>query len=198
MTLDFDPNNRQLKQIVDSLKPTPGYCLILDIVDSTALKDQDIRTWMARIHNTFRNIQTFLPPPLRPLKGIGDSLMFFVSDADLNAHHENALTVFYGLAGVLKDWSRFFCELKAAAVHGEAYEVTFLRGHDDVYGKDIDLTARLLSLARPSEIVMSSAFVAAVRRSNGDQFPKVGKITGPKHESFKGFSIPVEVFRCIP
>jgi len=194
MTFDFDPNSPQFKQFFDLPEPTPGYCLLVDIVASTALKDQDFKTWMTLIYNTFRNIETFLPPPLRPLKGLGDSLMFFVSEADLSAHHENALTVFHGLAGVLRDRSRFFCELKAAAVYGEAYEITFLRGHEDVYGKDIDLTARLLELAGPSQIVMNAAFVAAVRRNYGDQI----KMMGPKHESVKGFSTPVEFFRWVP
>jgi hypothetical protein len=194
MTVDFDPHNIRLKKFLDALKPTPGCCLLVDIVGSTVLKDQDFKIWMTLIYNTFRNIETFLPPPIRPLKGLGDSLMFFVSDVDLNVHHENALTVFHGLAGVLRDRSRFFCELKAAAVYGEAYEVTFLRGHHDVYGKDIDLTARLLELARPSEIVMNAAFVAAVRRNYGDQI----KVVGPEQKSVKGFSTPVEVFRWLP
>lgn len=186
---------------METLAPTKGYCLLVDIVDSIVLKDQDIKVWTALIHNTFRNVETFLPPLLRPLKGLGDSLMFFVSETALDAHGESALTLFNGLAQAISDRDRLFCPIKAAAVRGEAYEITFLRGREDVYGKDIDLTARLLSHANPHEIVMNALFESALRDAfaaigNQDQFPEVSRISGPTFENLRGFAQPVEVYRC--
>jgi class 3 adenylate cyclase len=74
---------------------------------------------------------------------------------------------------------------------------------EDIYGKDIDLTARLLSIAQPREIVMSETFVQRVRRDfetkargNQDQFPEVNHITGPISETFRGFDTPIPVFKA--
>ncbi|HEX9198169.1 MAG TPA: hypothetical protein VF865_01315 [Acidobacteriaceae bacterium] len=197
----FDPNDRQLKQKLADLSPTPGYCVFVDIVDSTPLKDQGIMKWAPYIHNTFVNTVVFLPPGMVPLKCLGDALMFFLPEGKLAASGHNALHLFDGLAQIVQDTDPLTKNTKAAAVFctSEAFELTFTPAMPDVYGKDIDLAARLLAQARPRELVMNGPFVDRVRTAysqtgNQEQFSVVLKITGPVPKPLKGFAAPVDTY----
>ena len=44
----------------------------------------------------------------------------------------------------------------------EVYNITFFKGYNDYYGKDIDLTVRLLSKAKENKIVISEPFYQKV------------------------------------
>ncbi|MCH7619985.1 MAG: hypothetical protein IH880_09510, partial [Candidatus Marinimicrobia bacterium] len=69
---------------------------------------------------------------------------------------------------------------------------TFVPDSIDIYGKDIDLTARLSSLAESQEIMMNFAFVEKVK----EEYEKTGKslsyaeveqIKGPWPTKISGF-----------
>ena len=49
-------------EIIDSLRPSPGFCIFIDIVGSAKLKEHGIRKWVAFIHNCFGNARLFLDP----------------------------------------------------------------------------------------------------------------------------------------
>jgi class 3 adenylate cyclase len=203
MTLFFDPNDPNLRAKIEALVPTPGYCVLVDMVGSTAMKDAPILQWAPKIHNAFANTMAFLDPSIRPLKSIGDELMFYISCEKLAERGEGALCLYSGLFSVAGEKDPLFTDVKIAIAYCErAYRLSFLPGVEDIYGKDIDLTARLLSKALPREIVMNEAFVRILKhdfetdaRGNQDQFPEVNRITGPVGEPFKGFAAPVPVFR---
>jgi hypothetical protein len=50
MTSVYACDNRLRKEL-NSLKPTPGYCIFIDLVDSVALKDQGVGAWCAAMYN---------------------------------------------------------------------------------------------------------------------------------------------------
>jgi hypothetical protein len=173
----------------------------VDIVGSTAMKDGPLLQWAPKIHNAFANTLAFLSPSIRPLKSIGDELMFFVSSELLAVLGETPLCLFSGLYSVASEPDPLFADVKIALTYCEnVYRLSFLSGVEDVYGKDIDLTARLLAKALPRQIMMNDSFVTKVRESfdtsagNKDDFPEMCRIEGPVCETLRGFSAPVKVF----
>ncbi len=198
MSLVFDPTDRDLKKKVQQLAPTPGYCIIADIVGSTQMKDQSVPSWAARIFNTFSLLTSYLH--VSPLKSIGDALMFYIPEAELS-RTASPLQIFFGLCLFVQEKDSEFSTAKAAITYcTNAYELTFVRGTHDIYGKDIDLTARLLGTALEREIVMNAPFVEQLRANhavaaNRDDFPDVPKIEGPWSQLFKGFPDYVTTYK---
>ncbi len=195
----FDPTDPGLEQKVRNLVPTPGYSVFVDISGSTAMKDQELHRWASKIYNAFANVRTFMPDGSYPLKSLGDALLYFIPKSRLRDARQVPLQLFDGLASIVDDVDAIFPEQKAAIVSGEAYELTFIRDRPDVYGKDVDLAARLASIAKAREVVMNRAFYEEVmadytRAGAGAGFEKVKLIAQRPPANLKGFSSPVEVF----
>jgi hypothetical protein len=201
MALYFDPRDTDLKTKMDGLRPTPGFCIVVDIVGSTAMKDNSVHAWAAFIHNAFAYTLAFLSSSFVPLKSIGDCLMFFIPEERMRANGETALHFFSGLCRVANEADELFREVKISAVYCQhAYEITFIPGTEDVYGKDIDLTMRLLAKAGSREIMMNEGFVSQVRAGyaaapNLDQHPEVQRIVVPWPETMKGFTEQVLIYK---
>jgi len=190
-----------LKRELDELQPTLGYCILVDMVDSTALKDQGLDVWPMRIFNTFSLVRNYIPQ-FRPLKSMGDSLMFYVRETDLNEKKLTALDLFLALSfAVQEEDKEIFGRTKVAAVYcKDAYEITFIQNTNDIYGKDVDLAGRFVSIALEGEIMMNESFVEKVRTAYKEspiqnQFPDVQKIAGPWPQMFKGFSGYINVYK---
>jgi class 3 adenylate cyclase len=206
MSLYFDFDDPQMLAKVAALQPTTGTCILIDISGSTAMKDGGLLRWVSAISNTFANARAFFDPIAVPIKSIGDELMLFIPDSHLEARRQCHLNLFGMLAQIAQDSESsaepgsLFPEVKVAACHCSAvYELTFMRGTPDVYGKDIDLAARLLSQAQPREVVMNDAFTVLVRSDytrfgSPDNFPEVPRIVGPSRVAIKGFAAPVSIF----
>ena len=199
MALFFDPADPQLKQKVQNLRPTPGYCVFVDMADSTAMKDQELHRWASKIHNAFAKVTTFMVDGTYPLKSLGDALLYFIPKQHLVDTRQVPLQLFAGLASVVDDQDPIFPEQKAAVVSGEAYELTFIRDRPDVYGKDVDLVARLAAVAQSRELVMNRAFYEEVRAEynrvgSGAGFDEVCDIRRHPAIPLKGFAQPVELF----
>jgi class 3 adenylate cyclase len=196
----IDPNDPNLKRSVDALPATPGYCIFIDITGSTAMKQQGIHRWISLIHNCFANAELFLHP-FSPIKGIGDALMFYIEALDLLQSGYIPLQVFDGLWEIATNTDPLFPVVKIGAAKCEqVYPMTFLRGNQDYYGIDIDLTARLQSLAREREVVIERQFYEAITANylwtdNKEQFESYRALTGPTQEKLKGIPDVVEVFR---
>lgn len=151
-----------LKNEIASLQPAAGYCIFIDSVGSTALKDSEPRIWLSRLHDIFALAKTYLKE-FQPLKTIGDAIMYYIAEEELNANDQTALTLHLGLCFLVQETAAVFGQSKAAIAHcKDAYRVTFVPGTEDIYGKDIDLSARLLSVAQPGEIIMNERFATAV------------------------------------
>lgn len=201
MSFYIDPNDPELGTKIDNLKPTFGFCFFIDIVGSTELKDDRLSKWIVSIYNTFANIKSYLFLKFRPIKSLGDALMFFIPETAMKG--ETPLTLYDGLIKIIYSDEPYIKQVKVgAAFCKEAYDITFFKDVPDIYGKDIDLTARLASLAESQEIVMNSDFVEKVRDEykqilNKHQFPDVQRIIGPWYQRFKGFKDKVEFFKSM-
>jgi len=199
MSLYFDTSDPGLKAKLEALVPTPGYCVFIDISGSTQMKDQELFHWATLIHNAFANVRTFMPTSAFPLKCLGDALMYFIPKTQPAQASDVPLQLFAGLASIVDDRDPIFPQQKAAVVSGRAYELTFIQGQDDVYGKDIDLAARLLSRARSREVLLNRAFYDEVRAAykrtrSTERFQQVERIRHLGPLDVRGFATRVEAF----
>lgn len=206
---------------------------MIDLVDSVALKDQGIGSWCAAMHNLIVQARSWLsglmnepgaeesgdpviqPIGLRPLKVVGDCMMFYVPPHSM-AKGADASTIFCSLVEIIRASKAISCKIQPE-VHAaiswcqDAYEVTFVDGADDIHGKDIDLTARLLKEAGPQELVMNDAFYMMAKRifcswrdagnRRGNQHPlnEIANVQGPWAKPLKGFKKPLAIYKwCGP
>ncbi|MEI7731153.1 MAG: hypothetical protein WCO56_16370 [Verrucomicrobiota bacterium] len=185
-----------------SLQPTPGYCIFVDIVGSTALKDSSISEWCKFIHHTFNSTQFHIPVPIQPLKSIGDCLMYYIPEPQMCG--ETPLSLLAGLYGLTRHTDAILRDVRVSIGYcQDVYAVSFLLGMHDFYGKDIDLTSRLLAIAQSKEILMNEPFYQQVRmefshHQNFEQYPCMLEIQGPWTQTMKGFRQPLRVFKVHP
>jgi len=193
-----DPN---LRQTLEDLKPVTGFCVMADIVGSTGLKDRNLQEWIIRIANTFNLVRSWVEPNF--LKTVGDMLMFWFKSEDL-FKTSTPLALIDSLASMFaqaKQESEYFHPVKLAVCRcSDVFEISFMRQGEDVYGKDIDLTARLLALAGEGEVLMNEEFRNIVGENyancaNKDQFECVERIQGPWSQKIKGFDKPVTIYK---
>jgi len=197
----LDPSDGDIQNKIASLEPVTGYCVLVDIVDSTALKDLERREWLSQTINTLTLAQSYLASFDRPLKVMGDALMFYISETPLT-NTKPALTLFLGLCYLVQEKERgVFGATKAAVAYClDVYPVSIATDARDFYGKDIDLTARLLSVAGEGEIVMNEEFTKKVKGDYAEvaaksDFPDVPSIMGPWPQRFKGFADYVKIYK---
>ena len=79
----------------------------------------------------------------------------------------------------------------------DVYNITFLKDVNDYYGKDIDLTARLMSKTKANRIVISEVFFQKIKQEYDRTYigfhDKVfNKISEKYIEDFKGFPYSTE------
>lgn len=202
MSLFIDPNASEFKTQIMNLQPTPGYCFFFDIVGSTELKNESLSKWILFIYNTFANIRSYFFFKFKPLKSLGDGLLFFIPESDMKG--ETPLILFKSLCEITNSNESYFKHVKIGVSYcNDAYDITFIKNSTDIYGKDIDLTARLASIAGSQEIIMNSDFVEHVRSGyeqtgNKAQFKEVKEIIGPWPVKLKGFRNHVNIFKLMP
>ena len=200
----IDPfKHPELKQKLADLRTTPGYCIFIDIVGSTAMKQSGIHNWVAKIYNCFADADSFFAK-FKPLKSIGDELMYFIEETDLIESGESALFLYDSLFQIAANTSKDYPETKiCAAFCCNVYPLTFLEGTKDYYGIDIDRAARL----KGNEVNISSRQVvidasmharviqAASSIANSDQFSSLAGINEAEVFEAKGISDPIKFYR---
>jgi class 3 adenylate cyclase len=198
-SLWINPGGPNWRQSVEALSPAVGCCIFIDIAGSTAMKQKGIRHWIAVIHNCFANAGMFLDP-FSPIKGIGDALMY-IEEQDLAQSGYVPLQIFDGLWQVATDTDERFPIVKIGAAWCEdAYAITFLRGSQDYYGIDVDMTARLQGVAHERQVIIERRLYEKIhadyeRTGNKTDFRSFQSLVGPTRESLKGIPGEVEVFR---
>jgi len=131
----IDLSDPKPTQKVASLQTSPGVCVFIDIVGSTAMKQKGISQWVALIHNAF-SVSTSLLNTFKPLKGIGDELMYFIEDVEMQASGETPLQLYDALFRVAGAASQSVPETKIVAAYcTSAYPMTFLAGTRDTTGR---------------------------------------------------------------
>lgn len=201
--IDYNDAPDVLKSKLEALRPTSGYCVFIDISNSTALKDESLIKWILLIKNTFQNITGLLAPPCYPLKCLGDALMFFIPETDLKNVAPGGykpLSFFDALQMIVRREEEHCLPVKAGVVFSDnVYSISFFPEVDDIYGKDIDLASRLMSVAKSKQLVMNQAFYDKVKNeydkySNKKDFACVDKIS-KYSEEIKGYKEKVTVYK---
>lgn len=203
-SLYIDPLDKGIGTKLRNLEPTRGYCVFVDIVGSTKLKDSSLERWVLLIHNTFANIKSHLSSSWPPMKCIGDALMFFIPDNPID-NYETSLHLFANLYSIVtNNKSKWLRRIKVSVVRCmNSYAISFIKNAEDVYGKDIDLAARLLELAGENEIILNDIFynklLNAYNRLNPRHKhpfkPLIHKLVGPWFVNLKGFKEPTCIYK---
>jgi hypothetical protein len=202
-SLLIDANNTNLKAEVDALKTVPGYCIFIDIVGSTALKQKNIYEWIASIHNAFSNTTMFLND-FSPLKGIGDELMYYIEESNLNQN--SPLQLFDALFKIANETSLLFPSVKIVASYcTSVYAMTFIQGTNDYYGIDVDRAARLKQscikpILKEKEVIIDEQMYERVKSSydklgNKSDFTSFNHLQGPTAHKAKGIKDIISIYR---
>ena len=200
-----DPNSKEMERALKAIPKCPGTCIFVDIVSSTEVKyTSDVAQWGRRLNNTFNFISILNDFPDNIVKGIGDEMMLYIPDTVLT--EKDAINDYYSLLeeiySTILNLQRFplqdvFYHCKVSLHYcSEVYNVTFLKGLNDYYGRDIDLTARLMGKTRTDRLVFSEIFYKKVICDLGKKnIPKdqtcLNHVSVKMVEEFKGIPKPV-------
>ncbi|MBN1197776.1 MAG: hypothetical protein JXA23_00395 [Bacteroidales bacterium] len=167
-----DPNSSEMEEFLASIPTSPGTCFFIDINKSTDLKyTGGLPDWGRKLNNTFNFISLLNDFPDNIVKGIGDEIMLFIPDEKLREKktiktYYQLLEEIYSTVYNIKSFpvSEMFLPCKVSIHYcTEVYNVTFFKGANDYYGRDIDLTARLMTKAMENRIVLSEKFLQKVQ-----------------------------------
>ena len=195
-----DPDSREIEEKLKQIPKCPGTCIFMDIVGSTKIKySSALPQWGKRLNNTFNFISLLNDFPDNIVKGIGDEIMLFIPDEALLSkksfnNHFALLEEIYATLFNIKHFPRndLFLPCKVGIHYcTEVYNITFLEGFNDYYGKDIDMTARLMSNAQANRIVLSDIFYRKViedtiKMNLADSTGCLSDITEAQHIQYKG------------
>ena len=166
-----DPNSEEMVRVLEQIPRCPGTCFFMDINRSTDMKYQGgLKDWGRKLNNTFNNLLYSNNFQQHIVKGIGDEMMLFISDEVLHKKSSNntcfaLLEDIYAALFLIKNHPDqcLFLNCKVAIHYcTEVHNITFFDGADDYYGRDIDLTARLMSKSIENRIVLSEMFYMKV------------------------------------
>jgi len=148
MSQFIDLGDPKLQEKLKQIPRVEGFCLMVDIVGSTEMKNQgEMPEWVLGIASTFNHVRSWVEPQF--LKTVGDMLMFWFKSEDFRKS-ETPPSLLQGVADMLRlarHEPQYFQPLRAALCYCRGvYEISFMRDQEDVYGTDIDLAARLLIL----------------------------------------------------
>ncbi len=205
-----DPKSKEIEAVLGEMPQVPGTCFFIDIVGSTQIKyNSDFKTWGRMLNNTFNFISLLNEFPQNVVKGIGDEMMLYIPDDELRQKDSfndyfSLLVEIYATLDNIRNFpvDGLFLPCKVAIHYcTDAYNITFLEGANDYYGKDIDLTARLTSKAKANRIVMSELFYQKAYENYTDKYRlsmhrALDQVSEKYIEDFKGIPHPTE-FRII-
>jgi class 3 adenylate cyclase len=200
-----DPTSKDLEKILKKVPPCPGTCIFIDLVESTGIKyKKGIGHWGKLINNTFNFISLLNDFPENIVKGIGDELMIYIPD-DILAKKEtfsNHYSIIEELHATLDNIKSFpvknlFMNCKVSLHYcTDVFNITYLKNYNDYYGKDIDMTARLMSKSGRNRIVFSETFYQKVkedlvRLNVPEELTCLSLASEVFTDNFKGIPFPV-------
>jgi len=203
----------RLDEELGQLARTPGYCVLIDMVGSVALKQKGRAVWCAATCNIIDKSKGWLSGldpreeasrdgalllqqrGLLPLKVVGDCIMFYIPERTM-PEHSSALTIFSALRSIIREPVYPGAEVRMAAAFCEdAYSISFVEGTNYVHGKDRDLTFRLLEKTGPQELLMNQPFYEKAWCLATEDWREFNEIDGPAPQNFKGFEEPIDICR---
>ena len=200
-----DPGSKALEKVLKKIPACPGTCLFIDLVESTGIKyKKGIEHWGKLINNTFNFISILNDFPENIVKGIGDELMIYIPDESLVAkttftNHYSIIEELYSTLINIKSFPviDLFMDCKVSLHYcTDVYNITFLKGYNDYYGRDIDMAARLMSKSAKNRIVLSETFLEkALQDLKNLEIPVentcLSEVSEQVAENFKGIPFPV-------
>lgn len=200
-----DPGSKALEKVLKKIPACPGTCLFIDLVESTGIKyKKGIAHWGKLINNTFNFISILNDFPENIVKGIGDELMIYIPDESLITkktlpNHYSILEELYSTLLNIKSFpvKDLFMDCKVSLHYcTDVYNITFLRGYNDYYGRDIDMAARLMSKSAKNRIVLSEAFYRKAQEDIKNlniplENTCLSEVSDQVSENFKGIPFPV-------
>lgn len=162
-----DPFSNNLDKIGAALKPVPGVCIFIDLIDSTADKYRVPKeVWIKKLNNSFNFISIINRFSSFVVKGIGDEVMIYLPDSIFG--NKNYFSDYRHLLGELKatlltlaqhPFPELFYPCKIGLHYcRDAYNISFLPDTVDFYGQDIDAAARMMSQSQTNTLTLSEAF----------------------------------------
>lgn len=203
MNFFFDPTIPGKLDKIKKLPPTRGFCVVADIVDSVKQKDKPTAEWACLFSNTLRMVRSILCGG-GIQKVIGDAVMGFITEKEFYKVGMNSmLHQFCGLVDLAREFNPpHGLPVKLSIVYCvDAYELSFIEDVPDVYGKDIDLTFRLVSKAKEREVLMNKGLYDCLSRECDDMSNTqpahilYSQIQGPEKMKIRGFREPVSVYK---
>lgn len=195
-----DPNSPEMESFLKGIPTCPGTCFFIDINKSTDLKyTGGLPDWGRKLNNTFNFISLLNDFPDNIVKGIGDEIMLFIPDEKLR--HKKTISTYYQLLEEIYSTvynimtfpvSDMFLPCKVSIHYcTEVYNVTFFKGANDYYGRDIDLTARLMTKALQNRIILSEKFYIKVQNDlvnlgYPEDYGCLASVSGKFMETFRG------------
>lgn len=131
---------------------------VADVVESVRLMEQDEHAFIQRWHGFVGFVQQQLPGESgRMHKSLGDGLMLEFSEPQGCIRAAHAMQAWFreGNAGLPAD--------QHVHLRIGAHIAEFIADEYDIYGTDVNVTARIATLAGPGEIVISAALHEHVR-----------------------------------
>jgi class 3 adenylate cyclase len=200
-----EPGSGAIREALRDLRTVPGTCFFIDLYRSTAVKyHSSPAEWITRFHNTFSFISFLNDFPDNIVKGIGDEIMLYIPDDVLakKPAYDTHFALLEEIRATVYNIRHFpeqekFMNCKVAIHHcSDVYNISFFRGANDFYGKDIDLTARLMAKTTENRIVLSESFYRKViedlrRAGLPDDSGCLAEVSGAFSEEFKGIPFPV-------
>jgi len=140
---------------VDTLLPfrqITKVIMVLDVVESVRLMEQDEHGFIQRWHRFVQEATQNILPPLggRMHKSLGDGLMLEFSNA------AQSIRAAEQLQALCTHINAGLPENQRMMLRVGAHMAQFVADQYDIYGADVNLTARITTLAGPGEIVVTS------------------------------------------
>jgi len=166
-----DPNAPEMTELLRSIPLCPGTCIFMDVSRSTELKyTETLVEWGRKLNNTFNillyanHLEKFI------VKGIGDEIMLYIPDEELTSRvsdndYYSLVENIHSALFLIRQRREVFLTCKVAIHHcTEAYNITYFERANDYYGRDIDLTARLMTKCIENRIVLSEECFTKVKQ----------------------------------
>lgn len=126
--------------------------MVMDVVESVRLMEQDEEGFVRRWHDFVHQTQTQLLPLHggRLVKSLGDGLMLEFPDA------QSCIKAAFALQELSRQCNGDQPPQQHMHLRVGGHLAVFVADQHDIYGSDVNLTARIATLAGPGEIVVTS------------------------------------------
>ena len=168
-----------------AFSPITKVIVVLDVVESVRLMERDEQGFIERWTQFVRRARSDILPAHggRIHKSLGDGMMLEFSEAS------SALHAAFDLVRSSQQDSRELGADHRIRLRVGAHLARYVADDFDIYGSDVNLTSRLLSLAEPGDIIITSALCERLHGAWLARTQDLGE------QRFRHLSQPVRAFK---